>query len=209
MGSDPFEIAEGRAIRFILTETVKPISITYLEMRSPAELRPKPCADPQFRVAEAVVKQWEFNRFLYLLVGRDWSWNDKRTWTDERWKAYAEADSLRTFAGYVAGSVAGYYELRPDGEGGIEIAIFGLTPRFVGRGLGGALLTSALEEAWRMRPGRVWLHTCTLDHPAALPNYLARGMRVYRVETVDLGRKSAAQFPAETVKAPQLTGPPQ
>jgi len=43
------------------------------------------------------------------------------------------------------------------------------------------LLTHGLEEAWRMGPSRVWLHTCTLDHPAALPNYLARGMTIYKV----------------------------
>ena len=165
---------------------MKPLTITYLEMRSPAELRAKLATDPRFRVAEATTKQWEFNRFLYLLVGRNWSWNEKRNWTEAQWKAYAESDSLRTFAGFVEGAVAGYYELRPDQSGGMEITILGLAPTFIGRGLGGALLTSALEEAWRMRPARVWLHTCSLDHPAALPNYLARGMRVYRVETVNI-----------------------
>ena len=69
--------------------------------------------------------------------------------------------------------------MRADDDGGIEIAIFGLAPQFIGRGLGGALLTHALEEAWGSRPQRVWLHTCTLDHPAALPNYLARGLTIF------------------------------
>lgn len=155
-------------------------------MRSPSELKPKRAADARFQVKEATVKQWEFNRFLYLLVGRDWSWNDKKAWTAEQWRAYAEADGLRTFVGYYDGSVAGYYEMRRDNTGGVEIAILGLTPKFVGRGLGGVLLTSALEAAWHMNPERVWLHTCTLDHPAALPNYQARGMRIYRVETVSV-----------------------
>jgi GNAT superfamily N-acetyltransferase len=60
-----------------------------------------------------------------------------------------------------------------------------LLPEFIGRGLGGALLTSAIEEAWRMSPPiyRVWVHTCDLDHPAALANYQARGMVVYKQET--------------------------
>jgi GNAT superfamily N-acetyltransferase len=58
-----------------------------------------------------------------------------------------------------------------------------LLPAFVGRGLGGALLTSALEDAWKMQPPRVWVHTCTLDHPAALANYQARGMKIYKTET--------------------------
>ncbi len=162
------------------------VTVTYLEMRSPDALRPKRAADPRFRVAEATVKQWEFNRFLYLLVGRDWQWNDKRHWSEHQWRNYAESDHLRTDVAYYDGSVAGYYEMRGDNDGGMEIAILGLCPKFVGRGLGGTLLTSALEEAWRVRPNRVWLHTCTLDHPAALPNYRARGMTVYRVETVQI-----------------------
>jgi GNAT superfamily N-acetyltransferase len=165
---------------------LKNVVVTYVEMRSREALRPKRCLDSRFRVDEATVKQWEFNRFLYLLVGRDWCWNDKRSWTEQQWKAYAEADPLRTFVARYDGSVAGYYEMRGDEAGGVEIAIFGLTPKFVGRGFGGALLTHALEEAWRTGPTRVWLHTCTLDHPAALPNYQARGMTVCRVETVQL-----------------------
>ena len=78
----------------------------------------------------------------------------------------------------IEGSIAGYYELQKKAEN-IEIAYFGLTPEFFGRGLGGALLTNAIEHAFAWDGKRVWVHTCTLDHPAALPNYLARGMHVY------------------------------
>jgi GNAT superfamily N-acetyltransferase len=73
--------------------------------------------------------------------------------------------------------------LRRDDQSGVEIAYFGLLPAFIGRGLGGALLTNAIEEAWQMSPERVWVHTCTLDHPSALANYQARGMEVYKVES--------------------------
>jgi GNAT superfamily N-acetyltransferase len=65
----------------------------------------------------------------------------------------------------------------------VEIAYFGLLPAFVGRGLGGYLLTVATERAWELAPPRVWLHTSTLDHPAALPNYLKRGFVISRRET--------------------------
>jgi GNAT superfamily N-acetyltransferase len=82
--------------------------------------------------------------------------------------------------------LAGYYELRRDKHGGVEIAYFGLLPEFIGRGLGGALLTSAIEEAWSPCSGiittRVWVHTCNRDHPQALANYQARGMIVYKIE---------------------------
>jgi len=89
---------------------------------------------------------------------------------------------LRTFAAYHDEELVGYYELRSDDEGGVEIAYFGLLPQFVGRGLGGALLTNAIEEGWKMSPKRVWVHTCNRDHPQALANYQARGLVVYKVE---------------------------
>ena len=156
---------------------------TYLEMRSPDELRSKRCKDDRFWIGEATVPQWQLNRFLYFVVGDGWTWTDKRPWSDEQWRDYAESERLRTFCAYYDGAPAGYYELRRDEEGGVEIAYFGLLPAFIGRGFGGALLTSAIEEAWRMSPSRVWVHTCTLDHPAALANYQARGMRIYKVES--------------------------
>jgi GNAT superfamily N-acetyltransferase len=162
---------------------MNPVTITYLEMRSPAALKPKDFPHPDIWVKEAVVKEWRYNRFLYMLVGAEWSWTDRLAWTEQQWRDYAEAESLRTFVAYHEGAVSGYFELRRDEAADIEVAIFGIAPKFTGRGYGGALLTYALQAAWQMSPGRVWLHTCTLDHPAALPNYVARGMTVYKVET--------------------------
>lgn len=86
---------------------------------------------------------------------------------------------MRTFVATRRGATAGYYELRRDDAQAVEVAHFGLAPDFIGRGFGGALLTDALRRAWAWDARRVWLHTCTLDHPAALQNYLARGMQVY------------------------------
>src|SRR5581483_2158111 len=161
------------------------IVTTYLEMHSPDRLRPKRCADGRFQIREKKECDWRFNRDLYLAVGQMWSWNDKQRWTDKQWKEYVR--ELRTFAAYYDGSVAGYYELRRDNESGVEIAYFGLLPEFIGRGFGGALLRCAIEEAWHMSPSlsRVWVHTCNLDHPAALANYQARGMVVYKQERTE------------------------
>jgi GNAT superfamily N-acetyltransferase len=163
----------------------EPLITTYLEMRSPGQLRPKR-ANPLFQVREKLQRDWRFNRDLYFRVGQQWEWIDRRPWTDDEWKEYATAPELQTFAGYYDQELAGYYELRHDTEGGVEIAYFGLLPEFIGRGLGGALLTSAIEEGWscreRIPPNRVWVHTCNRDHPQALANYQARGMVVYKVE---------------------------
>ena len=127
--------------------------------------------------------QFQFNRFLYQLVGKDWAWTDRLSWSDEQWKAYAESDNLRTWVAYYKGSPAGYYELEQQKGGDVEIAYFGLAPKFIGQGFGGYLLSRAIKSAWKMKgTKRVWVHTCTLDHPSALHNYQARGLEVYRVE---------------------------
>jgi GNAT superfamily N-acetyltransferase len=82
----------------------------------------------------------------------------------------------------VGEEVAGYFELEKHDDASVEIAYFGLRPEFFGRGLGGELLTRAAQEAWRVGATRVWLHTCTLDSPQALPNYLARGFQPFKEE---------------------------
>ena len=159
------------------------VTTWYLEMMSPAAL----CAvrDPGgLQVSECRVAQYQFNRFLYQLVGAAWDWTDKLAWSDRQWQAYAEDDRLRTWVAYTQGSPAGYFELQQQTGGDTEIKYFGLVERFIGRGFGGFLLSQALEAAWAW-PGteRVWVHTCSLDHPGALHNYQARGMTLYRTET--------------------------
>ncbi len=157
-----------------------PVTIYYLEMRSAAQLRPGRPADG-LDITEARIKQYPFNRFLYQYVGGPWDWHDKLAWSDEQWRDYAEADNLRTWVAWFEGSPAGYFDLERQSGDEVEIKYFGLAPAFIGRGFGGHLLTRAIEEAWNWdSPRRVWVHTCTLDHPSALANYQARGMQLYR-----------------------------
>lgn len=159
------------------------ITVSYLVMYDPDQLRPRYLDDPRLQISPVAPARGEFNQSMYRSIGADWSWKGKRDWDAARWRAYAEAPGLYTFAASYAGEPAGYFELRQDPHGGIEIAYFGLLPGFIGKGLGGAMLSSALEHAWQLGPDRVWVHTCTLDHPAALANYQARGMRIYRRDT--------------------------
>jgi RimJ/RimL family protein N-acetyltransferase len=162
---------------------MSPVTTHYLEMQSPARLQAKPTPDG-LDIVECEIKQFQFNRFLYQLVGANWQWFDKLSWTDEQWRGFAENDNLRTWVAYYQGAPAGYYELQQQEKGDVEIAYFGLAPKFIGRGFGGCLLSSAIQSAWNW-PGtkRVYVHTCTLDHPRALNNYKARGLAVYRIET--------------------------
>jgi len=86
------------------------------------------------------------------------------------------------------GETAGYFELRKCEDGSVELAYFGLMPKFLGRGLGKHLLTCATEKAWTLGANRVWLHTCTLDDRAALPNYLKRGFKPFKNEKYTVER---------------------
>lgn len=161
------------------------ITIWYLEMRRRDELRPAPAPDSSIRIEQAHVALPELNRFLYTAVGGDWYWRDRLPWSYATWLRWLDRPELQTWVMYERGTPAGYVELERQGGNDVEIAYFGLIPRFIGRGLGGHLLSFGIEKAWEMGAGRVWVHTCTLDGPAALANYRARGMRVYREENVE------------------------
>jgi len=155
----------------------EPVTITYLEQTSPTDHIPKYSSDPLFTVKKLGVPLPSLNRYFYTEVGRDWRWTDKLNWTNGDWKQHAA--KVMTFVGYYDGTPVGYYELMPEGDN-VELAYFGLLPEFVGKGLGGALLTSAINEAWALEPKRVWVHTCSLDHPSALANYRARGFKLFK-----------------------------
>jgi GNAT superfamily N-acetyltransferase len=163
------------------------VTTTYLAMFAPDQLRPRYMDGEQFQVRAVDPPDWRFNRHMYCSVGEAFGWKEKRLWTDAQWRERVEASGLLTFRALWGAELVGYFELRDDQQGGIEIEYFGLLPGHYGRGLGGALLTRALEEAWRLCPERVWVHTCTLDHPAALANYEARGLRIYRTEMEGTG----------------------
>lgn len=157
-----------------------------MEMTSPASLRPSGETGSGLTLAQARIVCPELNRFLYTAVGGNWYWTDRLGWTYRQWRDYLDRPELETWVGYVDGVPAGYFELEKQPENHIEIAYFGLLPQFIGRGLGGLLLTRAIERAWQMGAVRVWVHTCTLDGPAALANYQSRGFHVYREETTDV-----------------------
>jgi GNAT superfamily N-acetyltransferase len=163
------------------------VTRTYLEMASPGELRPAllPGAEPRIeRLEECSV---ELFRFLYEEVGRAYRWTDRLAWSDRMIEDYLATPGVSLWLLSWEGRPAGYFELRAHRDDSAEIVYFGLLPEFIGRGWGKYLLTRAVQSAWQLGPRRVWLHTCTLDHPAALPNYLKRGFRPVRQETYTVG----------------------
>jgi GNAT superfamily N-acetyltransferase len=159
------------------------ITIWHLEMKSPDELRAKRVNLEHFVVTKAELPAPEFQRFLYTAVGGDWYWMDRLPWTFDQWRAWVNRPELHTFVAYRHGTPAGYYNLEQQANGDVEIVYFGLLPQFAGQGLGGALLTDALENAWALGAQRVHVNTCSLDGPAALTNYQARGLKIFKTET--------------------------
>ena len=155
------------------------LTITYLEMTDPGQLQGKYVGPETLTIRQVGTPLPALNRFFYQQVGQQWRWKQKLVWTDQQWADYVCRDEMRTYVGYQDGTPVGYFELeRQDRD--VEILYFGLLPPFIGQGLGGPFLTAAIEAAWAWTPiERVWLHTCTRDHEAALPNYQARGFRIY------------------------------
>jgi GNAT superfamily N-acetyltransferase len=156
---------------------------THLEMCSPDALRPARLDDPRVTLAAERPCSVVLYRRLYREVGGPHFWRDRLAWSDEDLARHLRQDEVVVWVLRVEGEPAGYFELVRHPNKSVEIAYFGLRPPFIGRGLGGYLLTRAVEEAWHSGATRVWLHTCTLDGPAALPNYLARGFRQFKQET--------------------------
>jgi GNAT superfamily N-acetyltransferase len=155
---------------------------TYLEMKDRAALRPAPVAEPHLRVARVDRPRASLWRFLYTEVGRQYRWFDRLSWSDEEAQAYLDDPALGLWLATIDDSTVGYFELKREPEGSVEIVYFGLMPGFTGRGLGGQLLNEAVTRAWDSGARRVWLHTCSFDHPAAIPNYVSRGFTVFKIE---------------------------
>ncbi|RAY16472.1 GNAT family N-acetyltransferase [Actinomadura craniellae] len=173
--------------------SLRPAEVTtwYLEQRDPGDLRPAEPADLPTEIVRAGTPSPEFSRFLYTAVGGDWYWTDRLTWTYDQWRSWLERPGVETWVAYTSGVPAGYLELDPQTGGQVEIAYFGMLPAFLGRGLGGPLLATGTARAWdlatrwpdREPTTRVHVHTCSLDGPAALRNYQARGFRLHDTHT--------------------------
>ena len=154
----------------------------HLELNSLGELiEARPQATLSLQVVSA---QGDFNRRLYEEVGAAWQWRDRLPWSATQWQHWAARPEIITLVAKLdTGEEIGYAELERQTDHAIEIVYFGLKAPYVGHGLGGALLTLVVKEAWsRPDTKRVWVHTCTADHEYALANYQARGFKIFRIE---------------------------
>ena len=154
-------------------------TVTYLEMleRPPGRQVPAPLGRLALMRAEACTVS--FYRYLYETVGTPWVWFERRLMSDAALAAELEKPTTEIFVLHVAGVPAGYFELDAADARKTELCYFGLAPEFIGRRLGRFLLNAAIEQAWTRSIERFWVHTCTFDHPRALPLYQRAGFVVY------------------------------
>ena len=187
---------DGASHSVAATPTAAPkkrVRRTYLQLTSRAQFRAgrRPRRQALWLLMPApTVDEW---RLLYANVGAEWSWKDRDAWTDAQLAERLADRNVHVFRADAAlnglsddiESGVGFVELEHHADGSVEIVYFGLTRIAQGYGLGAWLLERAVEEAWGLGATRVWLHTCTLDAPQALPNYLSRGFAVEKEEEYD------------------------
>ena len=168
------------------------VTRTYLDLKDHAQFRVAFGNFPDIAIARVPTPGPELYRMCYRTVGEAFHWFDRWDWSDAEITTHLADPAIQLFVATRGipsrqADLAGWYELRRVADDdSVEIAYFGIVAREFGRGFGKHLLSSAVRDAWAWGPRRVWLHTCTLDHPNALPNYLARGFTPYRTETYEV-----------------------
>jgi GNAT superfamily N-acetyltransferase len=159
------------------------VTVFYLEMLAPSQ-RDVPVPRGGLTVLHARAPSVPYYRCLYDAVGKDYHWLSRRKLLDEQLAAILNDPLNELQVLEVDGSSAGFaeFDLRQPHE--IELVQFGLMPDFIGQGIGTWFLQCTINKAWSYQPKRFWLHTCTLDHPAALPTYKRAGFVQYKQEMI-------------------------
>ena len=159
----------------------------YLEIYSPKDLKESNTLTSEYEILQICPPDFQVNKFFYKNIGKKHQWTDRLIWKDSRWIGYVNDEKVDTYILKQNDDMAGYFELihhRNANE--IEIAYLGLLEEYLNKKLGSFLLDSALKRGFLKKPKRIWVHTCTLDHKNALKNYLARGMKVFKEETLSI-----------------------
>ena len=157
----------------------------YLEIKSITELVESNSPELQCSINLVKPDNFQINKFFYKNVGKKHQWVDRLIWTDKQWIDYVSSKDIKTYVFKKKDDLAGFFELIfHEEKKEIEIAYFGLLEEFQNKNLGSFLLSEAIKKSFSNNVNRVWLHTCSLDHENALNNYIARGMKIFKTETV-------------------------
>ena len=157
----------------------------YLEIKSPDDFKEVIKPSENYSVKLVNPKDFQLNKFFYKNIGKKHKWVDRLVWTDQDWIDYVSKKKLSTYILKEKEELVGYFELifyQDIRE--LEIAYLGILEEYVGKKLGGYLLSEAIKKSFSLGSIRTWVHTSSLDHKNALKNYLARGMKIFKSETL-------------------------
>jgi|TARA_B100000795_G_scaffold230792_1_gene188364 ribosomal protein S18 acetylase RimI-like enzyme len=157
----------------------------YLEIKSHSELKEVCKPSENYSVELVETNDFHLNKFFYKNIGKNCQWVDRLVWTDLNWIDYLSKKKISTYILKDKNEIAGYFELifNQDSKE-VEIAYFGILEEYFEKKLGGYLLSEAIKLSFSMGSLRIWVHTCSLDHKNALGNYLSRGMKIFKSETL-------------------------
>ena len=165
----------------------KKIDRNYLEIFSLSELNETKNPSNEFVLELIDPPNFQLNKFFYKEIGKNHRWVDRLIWNDKEWIEYTTKNNTKTYILKKENDLVGYFELifhRDKNE--TEIAYLGLLQDYHNKKLGSFLLSSAIKKSFLENSKRVWVHTCSLDHKNALKNYLSRGMKIFKTETISI-----------------------
>ena len=165
----------------------KEIERNYLEINSINDLIDSSISSNEYIIEILNPADFRINRFFYKNIGKKHNWVDRLVWSEKQWIKYTCDEKVKTYVLKKNEDLAGYFELILHlDKNEVEIAYLGLLEEYQNKKLGSYLLSSAIKNSFRENPKRVWVHTCSLDHQNALSNYIARGMKIFKKETVSI-----------------------
>ena len=159
----------------------------YLEINSLKDLNQgsKPSDDYSLNLLDPA--NFQLNKFFYKNIGNKHKWVDRLIWTEEKWIEYLSSKNVKTYVLKYKKDLVGFFELIYHQEKKeTEIAYFGILEEYQNKKLGSYLLSQAIKKSFTGDINRVWVHTCSLDHKNALNNYIARGMKIFKSETLNI-----------------------
>jgi len=163
-----------------------PVQRNFLELKDLKNLKTNSINEKKYLVKK-IKPDFQLNKFFYKQVGKKHRWIDRLSWSDGKWINYISNKNLETYIISESDELAGFFELLYNPElKETEISYFGLLEEYIGKGIGGYALSVAIKKSFEKNIRRVWLHTCTLDHPNALKNYIARGMTIFKKENINI-----------------------
>ena len=163
----------------------KKVERNYLEISYLKDLKDSSILSDHYSINFVDPADFQLNKFFYKNIGKSHHWVDRLVWSEKQWLDYVSDKKVKTHVLKDKDELAGYFELiLHTGKNEDEIAYLGLLEEYQNKKLGSYLLSAAIKNSFNENPKRVWVHTCSLDHKNALNNYIARGMKVFKTETV-------------------------